>query len=330
MSNFIDDFLTPKLVDIKETDKDNITVVIEPLERGFGYTLGNALRRVLLSSMPGFAIVEAKISGVLHEFESKVGFYEDIIDILLNLSGIQFKVSGKDSVELVLHKSKVGQIVAGDFKLPNYVQILNPDYVLVNVNSTDDVQICVRVEKGRGYRSSFNKDLLKKEKLIGWIDLDASFSPINKVSYKVENTRVKNRTDLDRLILSISTNGTIGASEALHWAAKILSSQLCVFINLDCEDKNESVPVKKEVNPELLKSVDSLELTVRSANCLKAENIYYIGDLVQKSETELLKAPNLGRKSLTEIKDILLSKGLSLDSKNEQWNKIKQLHDSKK
>ncbi|HFL8824231.1 MAG TPA: DNA-directed RNA polymerase subunit alpha [Candidatus Azoamicus sp. OHIO1] len=330
MSNFINNFFKPKLVDINEKDKYNITVTLEPLERGFGHTLGNSLRRVLLSSIPGCAVVEAKISGVLHEFKSKDGVYEDVIDILLNLGEIQFCLDGRDKVELTLLKKGHGKVLAGDFILPNDVKIMNPDYVLANIDSSGELQIDIRVARGRGYRSAYSNLSVSKENLIGWLQLDASFSPVNRVAYKVENARVVNRTDLDKLIIDISTNGTVSAFEVLHLAAKILTDQLSVFINHEDEKKDEIFSIEDEINPELLKTVDNLELTVRSANCLKAENIYYIGDLIGKSEFELLKMPNLGKKSLTEIKNILFSRGLTLGMKIDNWDKILEKHKSKK
>jgi len=329
MSNFTDGFLKPKVVDIIEVDKNNIRVVLEPLERGFGHTLGNAMRRILLSSMPGCAVVEAKISGVLHEFVSKDGIYEDIIDILLKLSGIHFKLEGRDSVELSLNKKGPCQIYASDFILPHDVKIINPDYILANVDISGDLGIDIRVLRGRGCRMAINKQDFSKKDLIGWLQLDAFFSPIERVSYEVENTRVKNRTDLDKLTIFIFTNGTISASESLHWAAEILCDQLSVFINLEKENVDRKIFSKNNINIELLKTVDSLELTVRSANCLKAENIYYIGDLVQKSELELLRTPNLGKKSLTEIKDVLLKRNLILGCKDENWVKIREEYESK-
>lgn len=329
MSNFIDGFLKPKVVDIVEVDKNNVRVTIEPLERGFGHTLGNAMRRILLSSMPGCAVVEAKISGVLHEFVSKDGVYEDIIDILLRLSGICFKLEGRDSVELSLSKKGPCQICASDFVLPHDVKVINPDYVLANVDASGDLGIDIRVLRSNGCRMAVNKHDFSKKDLIGWLQVDAFFSPVERVSYEVENTRVKNRTDLDKLIVSICTNGTITASEALHWSAELLCDQLSVFINFEKENIDKKVFSKNNVNSELLKTVDSLELTVRSANCLKAESIYYIGDLVQKAELELLRTPNLGKKSLTEIKDVLLKKGLTLGSKDENWLKTKEEYESK-
>jgi len=323
MSDFLNGFLKPKLVDVIELDDNKIEVTIEPLERGFGHTLGNALRRIMLSSMPGAAVTEVKISGILHEFTAKNGIYEDIMDILLNLSNTYFKLEDKDYVELSLNKKGPCTVFAEDFILPQGVKIINPKHVIANIDETGELGIDIRVIKGRGYRTILNNKEIAKKNFIGWIALNSFFSPINRVSYKVENTRVKNRTDLDKLIMSIETNGTISASEALHWSSKILSDQLTVFINFDKESVKDDRLVKESINPEFLKSVDSLELTVRSANCLKAENIHYIGDLIRKNESELLKTPNLGKKSLMEIKDILSKKGLHLGTKDELWLKFK-------
>lgn len=323
MSDFLDDFLKPKLVNVVESNDNKIKIVIEPLERGFGHTLGNALRRIMLSSMPGAAVTEVKISGILHEFLGRDGVYEDIIDILLNLSGISFKLENKNYVELSLNKKGPCTVLASDFILSHGISIINPEHIIANIDASGDIGIDIRVVKSRGYKAILNKYDFDKKNFIGWLPINAFFSPINKVSYKIENTRVKNRTDLDRLIIFIETNGTISASEALHWSSKILSEQLSVFINFDKESVKEKKMIKDNINPELLKSVDSLELTVRSANCLKAENIHYIGDLIQKSEIELLKTPNLGKKSLTEIKEILSNKGLCLGIKDELWIKFK-------
>ena len=330
MSDFLNGFLKPKLVDVIELGDNKIEVTIEPLERGFGHTLGNALRRIMLSSMPGSAITEVKISGILHEFTAKNGVYEDIMDILLNLNNICFKLENKDYVELSLSKKGPCVVLASDFILPHGIKIINPDYVIANIDDSGELGIDIRVVKGRGYRTILNNQEIAKKDFIGWISLNTFFSPINRVSYKVENTRVKNRTDLDKLIISIETNGTISASEALHWSSKILSDQLAVFINFDKESVKDEQLVKESINPELLKSVDSLELTVRSANCLKAENIHYIGDLILKNESELLKTPNLGKKSLMEIKDILFKKGLHLGTKDSLWLKYKSENLDKK
>ena len=322
------DFLKPKLVDVQALGHNQARIILEPLERGFGYTLGNALRRVLLSSMTGYAPVAVKIEDVLHEYSAKEGIQEDIIDILLNLKGIQFKLEGRESVELVLHKQGAGPVVAGDFQLPHDVTVVNPDYVIANMNSQGELKMSLKVASGKGYEPAVSRQQLEQDEtdasLVGWLQLDASFSPIRRVSYKVENARVEKRTDLDKLIIDLETNGTIDPEEAVRTAAMILSEQLSVFVDLKQEKHIEQAAVIAHIDPILLRSVDDLELTVRSANCLKAENIYYIGDLIQKTEVELLKTPNLGKKSLTEIKDVLASKGLSLGMKLENWPSHRQ------
>ncbi len=325
----INEFLKPKIVDVVEIDKNSIKITIEPLEKGFGDTLGYILRRVLLSYIPGCAVVEAKISGIPHEYVTKDGIYEDIIDILLNLSGIYFKLDEKTEVELSLNKKGPCKILASDFILPNGVEIINPEHLIATLDSSGNLGLDIKVLKSHGYRIGINKSDLNKKDLLGWLQLDAFFSPIEKVSYKVESTRVKNRANLDKLIIFMSTNGSIKASEALHISAKLLSEHLSIFINFENEKFQKSPIVKSNIDLNLFKTIDSLELTVRSANCLKSENIYYIGDLIQKSEIELLKMPNLGKKSLTEIKNVLLKHNLTLGSKIDNWSDIKNEYKNK-
>ena len=326
MQYAVTEFLKPNLVEVQETGCNQARIVLEPLERGFGYTLGNALRRVLLSSMTGYAAVAARIEDILHEYAAKEGVQEDIINILLNLKEVQFKLEGRDEVELTLHRKGEGAVVAGDFQLPHDVKIINPDYVIANLTAAGELNMTVKVRSGMGYEPAAIRrvNAEENESLVGWLQLDASFSPVKKVAYKIEHARVEQRTDLDKLIIDIETNGTIDPEEALRSAAMILSEQLSVFVELQQEKRVEQSTVVAHIDPILLRSVDDLELTVRSANCLKAENIYYIGDLIQKTEVELLKTPNLGKKSLTEIKDVLASKGLSLGMKLENWPTQKQ------
>lgn len=320
MQRAVREFLKPRLIDVQQTGHHRARVVLEPLERGFGHTLGNALRRVLLSSMPGCAVVEASIDGVLHEYTTKEGVQEDIIDILLNLKGIEFKLEGRDEVELKLNKRGEGPVFASDFELPHDVKVINPEHVVANMTKSGDLSMTIRVARGRGYEPISQRQNPDEEtRPIGWLQLDASFSPVRRVTYVVENARVEKRTDLDRLVLDLETNGTIEPEEAVRWAASVLVDQLSVFVELKGEKQVEPARLRAEIDPMLLRSVDDLELTVRSANCLKAENIFYIGDLIQKTEVELLKTPNLGKKSLTEIKDILSTKGLSLGMKLENW-----------
>ncbi|HIH2762555.1 MAG TPA: DNA-directed RNA polymerase subunit alpha [Candidatus Azoamicus sp. MARI] len=325
----INEFLKPKIVDVVEIDKNSIKIIIEPLEKGFGDTLGYILRRVLLSYIPGCAVTEAKISGIPHEYVTKDGIYEDIIDILLNLSGIYFKLEDKTEVELSLNKKGPCKILASDFILPHGVEIVNPDHLIATLDSSGNLGLDIKVLKSHGHRIGINKSDINKKDLLGWMQLDAFFSPIEKVSYKVENTRVKNRANLDKLIILMSTNGSIKASEALHISAKLLSEHLSIFINFENEKFQKSPIVKSNIDLNLFKTIDSLELTVRSANCLKSENIYYIGDLIQKNELELLKMPNLGKKSLTEIKNVLLKHNITLGSKIDNWSEIKNEYKNK-
>jgi len=320
MQRAVSEFLKPRLIDIQALGRHRARVVLEPLERGFGHTLGNALRRVLLSSMPGCAVVEVHIEGVVHEYTAKEGVQEDIIDLLLNLKGLEFILNGRDEVELKLHKQGEGQVKASDIALPHDVQLINPNHVIAHMSKSGNLEMTLRVARGRGYEPATTRVLEEGEaREIGWLQVDSSFSPVTRVSYQVENARVEKRTDLDKLIMEVETNGTIEAEEAIRLAALILVDQLSVFVELKGERQAEAPRRMADIDPLLLRPVDDLELTVRSANCLKAENIYYIGDLIQKSEVELLKTPNLGKKSLTEIKDVLASKGLSLGMRLENW-----------
>lgn len=314
------ELLTPRTINVTELGANRAKVVLEPLERGFGHTLGNALRRILLSSMPGSAIVEAEIDGVEHEYSAIEGVREDVIEILLNLKGVALVVHGKDEVELTLSKKGKGVVTAGDIQVDNSVEIKNPGYVIANITGDASLNMRLKVQRGRGYQPADTRELDKEEtRTIGRLHLDATFSPVNRVAYVVESARVEQRTDLDKLVLDLETNGTIDPEEAIRRAATILQQQLAVFVDLENESQAEPEKKEEEIDPVLLRPVDDLELTVRSANCLKAENIYYIGDLIQRTEVELLKTPNLGKKSLTEIKDVLASRGLSLGMRLENW-----------
>jgi len=315
-------FLTPKVIGVKELSQNHSKVILEPLERGFGYTLGNALRRILLSSMPGCAVVEVEIDGVLHEYSTIEGVQEDVINILLNLKNLAIILHGSRSdVTLNLRKKDAGPVTAADIELEHDVEIVNPDHVIANLNKDGELNIRLRVVKGRGYQPATTRytEEDQESRKIGTLQVDASFSPIRRVNYTVESARVEKRTDLDKLILDLETDGTINPEDAIRRAATILNQQLSVFVELKHEEVEEVAPKEPEIDPILLRQVDDLELTVRSANCLKAENIFYIGDLVQRTEMELLKTPNLGRKSLTEIKDVLGSRSLSLGMKLEDW-----------
>ncbi|HSX85432.1 MAG TPA: DNA-directed RNA polymerase subunit alpha [Cellvibrio sp.] len=320
MQTAVNDFLTPKNIDVTELGPTRAKVVLEPLERGFGHTLGNALRRILLSSMPGCAISEVEIDGVQHEYSAIEGVQEDVIEILLNLKEVAVVMHGKDVTILSLSKRGPGPVTAGDIKLDHDVEIKNPQLVIANITADVELNMRLTITRGRGYQPSDARSRDDEEtRAIGRLQLDASYSPVKRLAYTVESARVEQRTNLDKLVLDLETNGTIDPEEAIRRAATILQQQLAVFVDL--EGEKEAEPEKKEdqIDPILLRPVDDLELTVRSANCLKAENIYYIGDLIQRTEVELLKTPNLGKKSLTEIKDILASRGLSLGMRLENW-----------
>jgi DNA-directed RNA polymerase subunit alpha len=319
MSSFYE-LLKPRLVDVTTVSKTSAKITIEPLDRGFGHTLGNALRRVLLSSMPGCAVVEAEIEGVLHEYTTIEGVQEDVTDVLLNLKGLAIMMHANDEATLTLKKSGPGTVYASDITLDHDVEIANPDHVIANLTKAGELNITMKVVRGRGYKPVIIGGADEAEQTIGQLKLDASFSPVTRIAYEVQNARVEQRTNLDKLVLEIETNGTIDPEDAVREAATILRSQLAVFVDLEAEEAQEASQNKEpEVDPILLRPVDDLELTVRSANCLKAESIYYIGDLIQRTEVELLKTPNLGKKSLTEIKDVLASRGLSLGMRLENW-----------
>ena len=287
---------------------------------GFGHTLGNALRRILLSSMPGCAIVETEIDGVLHEYSTLEGVQEDVIEILLNLKGVAVKLNSNDEAEISLDRKGPGVVTAGDFEIGHDIEIANPEHVIANLNENGHLKLRAQVGRGRGYEPADIRIADEEEsRIIGSLLLDASYSPVQRVSYKVDSARVEQRTDLDKLVIDLETNGTIDPEEAIRRAATILQQQVSVFVDLESENEPEAVVEEDEIDPILLRPVDDLELTVRSANCLKAENIYYIGDLIRRTEVELLKTPNLGKKSLTEIKDVLASRGLSLGMRLENW-----------
>ena len=314
------EFLTPKHIQIEQQSITRASVVLEPLERGFGHTLGNALRRILLSSMPGCAIVETEIDGVLHEYSTLEGVQEDVIEILLNLKGIAVKLNSNDEAEITLDRKGPGVVTAGDFEIGHDIEIANPEHVIANLNENGHLRLRAQVGRGRGYEPADIRIADEEEsRIIGSLLLDASYSPVQRVSYKVDSARVEQRTDLDKLVIDLETNGTIDPEEAIRRAATILQQQVSVFVDLESENEPEAVVEEDEIDPILLRPVDDLELTVRSANCLKAENIYYIGDLIRRTEVELLKTPNLGKKSLTEIKDVLASRGLSLGMRLENW-----------
>lgn len=317
--------LKPKAIQVEQLTANRAKVTLEPFERGYGHTLGNALRRVLLSSMVGYSATEVTIAGVVHEYSAIDGVQEDVVNILLNLKGVVLKLHNRDEVTLSLRKDGAGPITAADIQTPHDVEIINPDHVIANLSHGGKLDMQIKVQKGRGYvPGNMRRYADEATKAVGRIVLDASFSPVKRVSYTVESARVEQRTDLDKLVLEIETNGAISAEDAVRASAKILVEQLAVFAQLEGGELAAfDQPAQRNgigsFDPVLLRAVDELELTVRSANCLKAENIYYIGDLVQRTENELLKTPNLGRKSLNEIKEVLASRGLSLGSRLESW-----------
>ena len=318
MSNF-NSLLKPRIVNIEDVGPNTTKVTLEPLERGFGHTLGSALRRIMLSSIVGSSVTEVKIEGVQHEYSAIEGIQEDVIDIMLNLKEVAFKMNGNSSATLNLSKSETGLVTASDIELKNDIEIVNPNHVIANITTKGALlNMQIEVSEGIGY-SSAGQRLHDSNRTIGSLLIDASYSPIKKVSYKVDSARVEQRTDLDKLIIELETDGTIDPETCIREAATILHDQVSVFVDLKAIEETEQKEVQAEIDPNLLRPVDDLELTVRSANCLKAENVYYIGDLIQRSENELLKTPNLGKKSLTEIKDILGTYGLSLGMKLDNW-----------
>ncbi len=322
MLNPLSGLLKPRLVDVIKISEHHSRVIIEPLERGFGHTLGNALRRVLLSSIPGCAVTEVEFEGILYEYTTIDGVQEDVIDIILNLKNLAVILQENDEATLLLEKDGPGPVFARDIQLASDVEIVNGDLVIANLTQSGKLRMKLKIKRGRGYESATARKLIEENGPLGVLQVDASYSPINKVVYQVESTRVEQRTNLDKLVIDLSTNGTVDPEEVIKLAATILHDQLSVFVDFEkvLEKENIESPVEEETfDPVLLRPVDDLELTVRSANCLKAENIFYIGDLIQRTEVELLKTPNLGKKSLTEIKDVLATKGLSLGMRLENW-----------
>lgn len=321
MQRSVNEFLSPRHIDVQEISATRAKVTLEPLERGFGHTLGNALRRILLSSMPGCAITEVEMEGVLHEYSTIDGVQEDVIEILLNLKGVAVALHNGDEATLTLSKSEAGPVTAADIQLNQDVEIANPEHVIAHLSEGASLNMQLKIARGRGYVPADTRVSDEDEsRTIGRLLLDATYSPVRLVSYVVESARVEQRTDLDKLVIDIESNGTIDPEECIRRAATILQQQLAVFVDLEGgKDQVNDEPEEPEIDPILLRPVDDLELTVRSANCLKAEQIYYIGDLIQRTEVELLKTPNLGKKSLTEIKDVLASKGLSLGMRLENW-----------
>jgi len=319
MQGSLSDFLKPSIVSVQQVNDRLAKVTLEPLERGFGHTLGNALRRILLSSLQGCAVTEVQIDGVLHEYSTMDGVQEDVIDILLNLKGLALKMHARDEATLTLNKKGEGPVTAADISLDHDVEIINPDHVICNLTKNGEINMTLKVATGRGYQPASIRRGAEEDQAIGRLHLDASFSPVTRVAYVVDSARVEQRTNLDKLIFEVESNGTIDPEDAIRSAATILQDQLSTFVDLESVEQAEKREEEPEIDPILLRPVDDLELTVRSANCLKAEQIYYIGDLIQCTEVELLKTPNLGKKSLTEIKSVLATKGLSLGMRLENW-----------
>ena len=321
MASALNELLKPKIVGVQAVNPRTAKITIEPLNRGFGHTLGNALRRVLLSSMTGSAIIEVEIENVLHEYTTIEGVQEDVTDILLNLKDLAINMHARNEATLTLNKQGPGDVLARDIVLDHDVEIVDPDYHIASLSANGEVNMTLRVARGRGYQPSTTRDVDEEaDQAIGRLKLDASFSPVRRCAYEVQSARVEQQTDLDKLILTIETNGTTDPEQAVKEAAGILRNQLAVFVDISLDDIQEaSSDDDVEIDPILLRSIDDLELTVRSANCLKAESIYYIGDLIQRTEVELLKTPNLGKKSLTEIKDVLAARGLALGMRLENW-----------
>jgi len=317
------DLLQPRIVEVNSISPRQARITLEPFERGYGHTLGNALRRILLSSMRGYAPTEVRIAGVVHEYSVIEGVQEDVVDILLNLKGLAVKLHSRDDALLTINKSGEGVVTAADIQAGHDVEILNPDHVIAHLTKGGNLEMEIKIEGGRGYVPASTRVLPDETRPVGVIMVDALYSPVRKVSFSVESARVEQRTDLDKLIIEIETNGVIEPAEAVRHSARLLIEQLASFADLKgvatIAEVGSKGPSSPTVDPILLRPVDELELTVRSANCLKAENIYYIGDLIQRSETELLKTPNLGRKSLNEIKDVLAARGLTLGMKLENW-----------
>lgn len=339
MQKFFSDFLTPSNIKVEsiKTESGRVIkkskIILEPLERGFGHTLGNALRRILLSSMPGLAIVAIDIDGVDHEYDTVPGVKEDVINIMLNLKDIALRFDPASHnkvedacydgklVELSLNKKGPSKILAADIETPDYIKVVNPDHLIANLDKEADFKMRIYVAMGRGYETveTRRQKSGQFDNTMGLIYLDATYTPVKQVSYSVENARVEQRTDLDKLVINLETNGTLDPETSIKFAATILQRQLSIFVDPEATSIINEVKYKEVIDPLLFKPIEDLELTVRSANCLKAENINYIGDLIARTENDLLKTPNLGKKSLNEIKEILEELGLQLGTYIEGW-----------
>lgn len=322
--------LPPPKLEVQPLGPHSARITLDPLDRGFGHTLGNALRRMLLSSIRGCAIVEVQIDGVLHEYSTIEGVQEDVTEILLNLKEIAVRTNAREEATLSVNAKGPCVVRAGDIEVGHDVEIANPDHVIAHLMKEGELSMTMRVVEGTGYEpASARFDSDESERIIGRLPLDASFSPVRRVSYQVDNARFGQRTDLDKLVLEIETNGTIDPERAVRSASSRLQMLLSTFSAPDLAVDAAAGRHAAEMDPGLLRKVDELELTVRSANCLKAEGIERVGDLIQRTETDLLRTPNLGKKSLTEIKNVLAEQGLKLGMKLESWPPMEYLQEDR-
>lgn len=317
MQTSVIDLLVPTEIQVDDISPTLSKVTLEPLERGFGHTLGNALRRILLSSMPGAAITDVVIDGISHEYSTIEGVREDVIDILLNLKELPVKVIEGNTAEITLDVTGPCDVTAASFEVPGNVELVDQDFHVASIVDKVNLKMTLVVKTGRGYEPADLRD--DEDRVVGGLKIDASYSPVKRVSYNVDNARFEKRTDLDKLLIELETDGTLDPKMAIEHSATILQQQLAAFVDLDAIAEQEAKKEQNDFDPLLLRSIEELELTVRSTNCLKAESIFLIGDLIHKTEFDLLKTPNLGKKSLNEIKDVLASKGFSLGSTLENW-----------
>ena len=317
MQTSVIDLLVPTEIQVDDISPTLSKVTLEPLERGFGHTLGNALRRILLSSMPGAAVTDVVIDGISHEYSTIEGVREDVIDILLNIKDMPVKVIEGDTAEIVLDVTGPCEVLASSFEVPGNVELVDQDFHVASIIDKVNLKMTLTVKTGRGYEPADLRD--DEDRVVGGLKVDASYSPVKRVSYNVDNARFEKRTDLDKLLIELETDGTLDPKMAIEHAATIFQQQLSAFVDLDAIAEQEAKIDQNDFDPLLLRSIEELELTVRSTNCLKAESIFLIGDLIHRSEFDLLKTPNLGKKSLNEIKDVLASKNLSLGMTVENW-----------
>jgi len=311
------DLLVPTEIQVDDVTPNLSKITLEPLERGFGHTLGNALRRILLSSMPGAAVIDVAIDGISHEYSTIEGVREDVIDILLNIKDMPVNVIEGNHAEITLDVTGPCDVLASSFEVPGTVELVNQDFHIATIVDKVNLKMTLTVRTGRGYEPADLRD--DEDRVVGSLKVDASYSPVRRVSYTVDNARFEKRTDLDKLVIELETDGTLDPKLAIEHSATILQQQLSAFVDLDAIAEQEAKKDQNDFDPILLRSIEELELTVRSTNCLKAESIFLIGDLIHRSEFDLLKTPNLGKKSLNEIKDVLASKELSLGMNVENW-----------